>query len=332
MNTEKPRYVSEADLVARLEELAGRTLDPVAGIYGPDSISWHIGRHTSLFWGSWRAVLLQLAHPWVANAVCQHSHFMEDPLGRFHRTFATVFRMTFGDLDTALQTARGLYQMHTGIKGHITCPAGRFAAGSPYQANEAHALFWVHATLVETTIMMYEQTVRPLRDEEKAQYYEESKRTVCLFGIPESIVPPDWRSFLEYTRYMWASDTLSVCETARTSADYLFRVRQMPATMILTRPARKVTSIMLPPRFREAYGLPTPSESTRRDCARYLKWTRRSFAHLPKHLRYATPYLEALQRIEGRSRGRAVTRLMNRVWIGRPELVLTGTGKSCCGR
>lgn len=325
MNNEKPHFVGEDALRASLEELAGRTLDPAAGVFGPDSMTWALGRHTALFWGSWRAVMLQLAHPWVANAVCQHSRFMEDPLGRFHRTFSTVFKLTFGDLDTALTTARRLHNMHNGIQGRIACPAGRFKAGTPYQANEAHALFWVHATLVDTTIQVYEQAVRPLSDEEKARYYEESKRTVLLFGIPDAIVPPDWHSFQAYNRDMWASDTLSVCEPARAAADYLFRIRQMPATWVVSPMARNVTSVLLPPRFRDAYSLPAPTPRHRRRHSRAMRWTRSTFSRFPSHLRYATPYLEALQRLEGRQRGRAATRLMNRLLIGKPELVLASS-------
>ena len=329
MKTENPIYVTEDDLLNRLQTLAGKTLDPRAGIYGPDSMTWRLARHTSLFWGSWRAVLLQLAHPWVANAVCQHSRFQEDPLGRSHHTFQTVFRMTFGDLETALCAARALHRMHAGIQGQLRCPAGRFAAGAHYQANEAHALFWVHATLVETTVMLYALTVGPLSTEEKAAYYQESKRTVCLFGIPDDLVPPDWNSFLDYNRNMWASDTLCVGDAARTTADGLFRIRKMPSTWLVTRPARCVTGVLLPPRFRKAYGLLAPSPAQRQQHARYMRWTRKTFARLPDHLRFAPPYLEALQRLEGRRRGRPLTRVMNRLSLGRAELVLkTNRGRA----
>ncbi|MDA1044065.1 MAG: oxygenase MpaB family protein [Verrucomicrobia bacterium] len=327
MNTEQPIPITEEDLQKRLQTLAGGTLDPRAGIYGPESMTWQLARHTALFWGSWRAVLLQLAHPWVAHAVCQHSRFQEDPLGRSHRTFQTVFKMTFGDLETALQAARGLHGLHTKIQGTLACPAGHFAGGTAYQANEGHALFWVHATLIDTTVLLYELTVRPLSPQEKAAYYEESKRTVCLFGIPDELVPPDWPSFLEYNRDMWASDTLCVGDAARTIADGLFRVRKMPSTWLMTKPARCVTRVLLPPRFRKAYGLLAPSPASRQHCARYLRWTRKVFAHLPAHLRYAPPYLEALQRLEGRPRGRVMTRLMNRLSVGQPELVLKTNGE-----
>src|SRR3712207_7704222 len=43
----------------------------------------------SLFLGAGRALLLQLAHPWVAAGISQHSTTLADPIGRFHRTFTT---------------------------------------------------------------------------------------------------------------------------------------------------------------------------------------------------------------------------------------------------
>ena len=54
-----------------------------------------------------RALLLQLAHPWVAAAIIDHSRTLGDPIGRFHRTFAVVFTMVFGTVDQALSAARG---------------------------------------------------------------------------------------------------------------------------------------------------------------------------------------------------------------------------------
>jgi len=37
-----------------------------------------------------QALLLQLAHPWVATAITEHSTALSDPIGRFHRTFEIV--------------------------------------------------------------------------------------------------------------------------------------------------------------------------------------------------------------------------------------------------
>ena len=62
--------------------------------------AWRDGRRVDrealTFLGTRRALLLQLADPWVAAAIVQHSRTLADPIGRFHRTFAVVFTMVFG--------------------------------------------------------------------------------------------------------------------------------------------------------------------------------------------------------------------------------------------
>ena len=91
--------VTRADLEASLAELARGVQDPHAGILGPRSIAWQVGGDLGVFLGGGRAALLQLAHPFVAYAVEQHSKTRADVVGRFQRTFRNVFAMVFGELD-----------------------------------------------------------------------------------------------------------------------------------------------------------------------------------------------------------------------------------------
>jgi uncharacterized protein (DUF2236 family) len=70
-----------------------------SGIFGAQSTIWHIDREAAIFLGAGRALLLQLAHPWVAAAIDEHSNTFTDPIGRFHRTFGIVFNMVFGSLE-----------------------------------------------------------------------------------------------------------------------------------------------------------------------------------------------------------------------------------------
>ena len=108
-----------------------------------------------MFIGAGRALLMQLAHPWVATAIADHSSALSDPIGRFHRTFEIVFTMVFGSLDQALETSRRLHQRHASIQGVIPEPTGSHTAGSGYFATEVSALMWVHATLVDTALTAF---------------------------------------------------------------------------------------------------------------------------------------------------------------------------------
>jgi uncharacterized protein (DUF2236 family) len=55
----------------------------------------------------------------VAAAIEQHSNAFADPVGRFHRTFSTVFAMVFGALDQSVDAARRLHRRHAGLRDLI---------------------------------------------------------------------------------------------------------------------------------------------------------------------------------------------------------------------
>ena len=90
------KLVSEKDLNSALDLVRADAAGPIAGIFGPASLTWRIDREAVIFLGAGRALLLQLAHPWVAAAIAEHSRTFADPIGRFHRTFDIVFAMVFG--------------------------------------------------------------------------------------------------------------------------------------------------------------------------------------------------------------------------------------------
>ncbi len=106
---------------------------PKTGIFGPSSTSWKVNRESALFLGAGRAALLQLAHPWVATALDQHSNLRNDPLARFHNTFRVVFTMIFGTLDQALAASRHLYHLHKRIQGELTASVAAYTQGSRYR-------------------------------------------------------------------------------------------------------------------------------------------------------------------------------------------------------
>src|SRR5262245_8573538 len=144
--------VSADDFERSLDLVHAGAAGPRDGVFGPTSMTWRVNREAAIFLGAGRALLLQLAHPWVAEAIADQSQVFADPLRRFHRTFEIVFTMVFGTPDQAIAVARRLYRRHAMVAGVLQTEAGPFAAGSPYCANEAGALRWVHATLVETAL------------------------------------------------------------------------------------------------------------------------------------------------------------------------------------
>jgi uncharacterized protein (DUF2236 family) len=283
------------------------------GVFGPSSVIWRVDREAAIFLGAGRALLLQLAHPWVAAAIAEHSRTFDNPIGRFHRTFGVVFSMVFGSLDQAIAAARRLYRRHAGIQGHLPMAVGPFAAGSRYQANEIAALRWVHATLTETALLVHDLVLEPLRHDQRERYYAEGKLLAALFGIPPGCLPADWTAFATYNETMWKSDTLTVSPAACEIAQLLLS----GAGTWLCPPQwyRALTAHLLPPRLRQGFGLRYDS-AERRLAEDALAWLRHFYPGLPEQLRYVGPYHEAKARLSGRAQPDLATQLLNRFWIG----------------
>jgi uncharacterized protein (DUF2236 family) len=311
----RPIIVTKADLEHELTIVRAAEAGERAGIFGPDSVTWRVDREAATFLGAGRALLLQLAHPWVAAAIAEHSRTLSDPIGRFHRTFNIVFAMVFGTTDQAFAAARRLHCRHAGISGELTEDAGAYVAGTLYQANDVAALCWVHATLTKTALLAYELIKPPLSMQDRERYYAEMRLFAALFGIPQRALPQSWDDFARYVENMLGSDTLAVAGPARRLADWLFS--GAPSWY------RALTTRLLPPRLRDEFGLSFgPAEQ--RSAERALVAIRRIYPWIPGRLRYVAPYQEALTRLDGRTRPDTLTRALNRFWIGQTSIAMGG--------
>jgi uncharacterized protein (DUF2236 family) len=308
--------VSGRDLETLLTAFDDRSGNPRAGIFGPGSTNWKINRESALFLGAGRAALLQLAHPWVAAALAEHSTLLSDPIARFQNTFRVVFAMIFGTRDQALQSSRRLHALHSKIRGKLPEDVGRYAQDSRYAANEVAALRWVFATLVESAIIAYEYVLPPLTAAEHEQYYAESKTVAALFGIPPSALPQDWPGFAAYSEEMVRSDALGVSDGARAMARNL--LEGAGSWIRPPRWYRALTALSIPVRFREEFGLGIEA-TDRRSVALALRWLPHVYRAMPHSLRFVGPYREAERRLAGRSLG-ITGRWSNRFWIGQPQM------------
>lgn len=247
--------VTRDQLEASLSELCTHVGDPRAGILGPDSVAWRIGGDLGVFIGGGRAALLQLAHPMVAHAIEHHSRTRSDVVGRFQRTFKNVFAMVFGELDAALIAARRVHAIHARVHGEMPAANGGWPAGTRYHANDADALRWVHATLVDTTIMVRERLDGPLPISIKDRYMIELNRFAALFGIPPALLPDGWAAHARYMAEMLASDRLHVSASARELGQFLFGRGTALDQPSLGRIGEAVSATLLPEHLARAFGL-----------------------------------------------------------------------------
>ena len=242
---------------AALAELAREVADPREGILGPRSVAWRLGGDLAVFLGGGRAALLQLAHPMVAFAVDRHSNTRRDVVGRFQRTFRNVFAMIFGELDDALAAARRVHQIHTRVHGEFPHAVGPWPAGTAYHANDVDALRGVHATLVDTTLVVRERLDGALPAARKDAYVAEMNRFGALFGIPRDRLPANWAAHDAYMTRMLASDQLAVAPCAREMASFLLGRGGIAPQPPLGRFAEALTATMLPRHLADAFGLPS---------------------------------------------------------------------------
>jgi uncharacterized protein (DUF2236 family) len=283
--------VSRAQLESSLAELCTVVSDAREGILGPRSVAWQLGGDLGLFLGGGRAALLQLAHPMVAYAIDQHSRTRTDVVGRFQRTFQHVFAMVFGELEDALIAARRVHAIHSRIEGEVD--------GVRYHANHVHALRWVHATLVDTTLVVRDRLdARPLPIALKDRYVIEMNRFAALFGIPRALLPESHAAHARYMEAMLASDQLSVTPCAREMAKFLIG-RGGPAQPALGRIAEAITASLLPAPLADAFEL-------RRSAVTNLGLRGFGVVHrvLPRTLVAIPAHSDALRRLAGKAPSR----------------------------
>jgi uncharacterized protein (DUF2236 family) len=209
-----------------------------------------------LLFGGGRALLLEVAHPLVAAGVAAHSQFRADPFGRLRRTLDAMSAITFRDRATALAAARSVERTHTRVVGRLECATARFPQGTPYAGRQPDLMFWVWATLVDTAAAMYERFVEPLAPEALAAYYADHRGVARVLGVPASLVPESWPAFRAHFDALLDSDVLEVTPEAREIADAVLAVPGLG-------PARLVTSGLLTPRLRDAFGLSWSDENAR---------------------------------------------------------------------
>lgn len=252
-----PRAGLDADGLTRLRAATGRRrIDPGAPLFAPDSITRRVNREAVLLLGGGRALLLQIAHPLVAAGVAAHSRFEQEPLQRLWRTLERTLTIVFGSGAQAVDAVRRVEGAHQRVRGTLSAACGPFPAGTAYDANDPALLLWVHATLVDSAMVAYQRFVGPLPAGERRRFYDESRVTARLFGIPSRLIPPNEAAFRAYVREMLRGETLTVCRDARAIAASLLSPPLPPGLRQLAGATRLLTVGLLPPVIRRRYGLP----------------------------------------------------------------------------
>ncbi|HEY7464170.1 MAG TPA: oxygenase MpaB family protein [Candidatus Limnocylindria bacterium] len=260
---------------------------PDAGLFGPGSMAWRIDGEVMLLAGGTCALLMQLAHPAVAAGVAQHSNFQADPFARLRRTLDASFAVVFGTTSEADAAIRRMNAIHGAVRGSIP------ESGDPYHATDPALLLWVHATLIDTALRVYDRYVTRLTPEEQQAYHAESRQIAMRLGVPADAVPETLVELRAEMLRLMSNGTVAVSDTARSLAPSVLYPTRFPPRAAWDL-AHLVSLSVMPDPIRRGYGL-SWSRARERDLERAAALSRRVLPHLPGWLR-TVPQARAARR------------------------------------
>lgn len=221
-----------------------------AGYFGPGSVSWRVHGELTVLFGGARALLMQSAHPLVIAGARETGFYLRSPWRRLNRTLLLNYTIVFGTRKEARAAAEHINDVHRRVHGVDP------VTGQAYHGLDPDLLLWVHATLVHSALLFEKLTVGRLDHAGRQRFHEEQMIVAELLELPREKVPPTVDELNEYVRDVVAGDTLVVTDAARTVAR-LFRDYPPEAEW---KPVLRAVAwwafATLPPKLREAYGVP----------------------------------------------------------------------------
>ena len=223
----------------------------------PASVAQRLNAERLVLFGWTRAILMQFAHPLIAAGVAEHSSFQERPraiAARLHHTIGAMLALAFGtpaEYDAALE---GIRAIHRRVNGVLAQSVGPFPAGTRYSAEDAELVLWVHLTLLDSIVLVYERFVAPVSVADRDAYCRDAAPTVIALGAREGDVPCSWTAAQHALAAAYASGRIVVGAQARDLAN---AVVAPPVPRGLAWPFalnRLVTVGLLPDAVRVQYG------------------------------------------------------------------------------
>jgi uncharacterized protein (DUF2236 family) len=195
----------------------------------------------ALMLGAGRALMLQVAHPKVAQGVADHSDFRDKPLPRLFGTLDFLTIVALGTDEEADRIGTVVRQVHDRI------------TGPGYSGNDPELQVWVNATLIDAALYVYEEILGSPSGDVAEEYVRQAAMVADVLGCPAGIQPADLASFRAYLDQMIAS--LEVSGTGREVARAVLSARKP----WFLRPAlslnRFITTGLLPEPLRAQFGL-----------------------------------------------------------------------------
>lgn len=201
------------------------------------------------------AILLQVAHPLVAEGVAVHSDYTAGPARRLLGTLQAALTIAFGDTAQAREIARYVGSQHRRVRGVTRGDAPGTPAGTAYRADDPDLALWVHATLVWTARRVAERYAGVvLSPADRELHWQQSKPFARMFTVPDRVLPATAADFDAY--FARTVSGLVVTDAARAVAADILTQRTSPPTPGTAALVRSITADVLPRPLAQAYGIP----------------------------------------------------------------------------
>ncbi len=228
----------------------------MAGYFDDESMIRRVHREPVLAVAGPRALLMQAAHPVAFAGFFASTGALEDPYRRLRRTADVLGTIIYGERSRADEATARVRAMHRRLRGELPEPAGRFAAGTPWAADDPELMLWILATLADSGRLVFERYVHPLKAHERDAYWADYRLVGSLFGLAESDMPGTFDAFQEYVDEMLLGDILHVTPSARELA---IGIVLRPPVPLHVRPILEIVNFvtvgLLPATLRRQYGL-----------------------------------------------------------------------------
>ena len=119
----------------------------------------------------------------------------------------TIVFGTRAEADGVGAAVRAVHRRVAGTRGALT-----------YSAADPELMLWVHSTLVDTGLAMYETYVGRVAPAVAEEFYEQMKTVATVFGAPPDVHPRTLADFRAYQREMIRSGEVRVGVDAREAA------------------------------------------------------------------------------------------------------------------
>ncbi|GBG77881.1 hypothetical protein CBR_g25813 [Chara braunii] len=168
------------------------TSEPDPGIFGPNTVTWHLHGDPAWWIAGICSLYLQALHPRAVAAVVQNSVFQKDPLGRLLRTAKYLSVTTYGSTEEAENAARCVRAVHHKLRAVDPRTSDVIGLDDP------DLLLWVHCAEAALIATIIQRAGFTLSDEQMDRYYDEQRRSAALVGLDPEKTPGSQSAMADY--------------------------------------------------------------------------------------------------------------------------------------